>query len=164
MQVFTADGRFVRAWGEGIVGTAHQIKIDRGGNVWLADVGLHIVRKCTQDGKVLLTIGTPGKSGEGPNLLNKPTDMAIAPNGDVFISDGYGNSRVAHFDRNGKFIKAWGTMGTGPRTSASRTRLRSIRAGVFISPTGTTCACRFTVSAADCSLRGAMSSCLGDSG
>jgi len=113
VQVFTADGKFVRAWGEGVVSNAHHLKIDRDGNVWLSDVGWHVVRKCTPEGKVLLTIGTLGKRGEGPNLLNKPTDMAIAPNGDVFISDGYGNSRVAHFDRDGKFIKAWGTLGTG---------------------------------------------------
>lgn len=115
VQVFTTDGRFVRAWGGDIVGIAHHIKIDREDNVWLSDIGLHVVRKCTPDGEVLLTIGTPGKRGEAPTLLNKPTDMAIAPNGDVFISDGYGNSRVAHFDRNGKFIKTWGSMGTGPK-------------------------------------------------
>ena len=113
VQVFTAEGRFVRAWGEGVVSNAHHIRIDRDGNVWLADIGYHVVRKCTPEGKVLLTIGTPGQRGEGPNLLNKPTDMVIAANGDVFISDGYGNSRVAHFDHNGKFIKAWGTLGTG---------------------------------------------------
>jgi DNA-binding beta-propeller fold protein YncE len=113
VQVFTAEGRFVRAWGEGVVSNAHHLKIDREGNVWLSDVGFHVVRKCTPEGKVLLTIGTPGKAGEAPNLLSKPTDMAIAPNGDVFISDGYGNSRVAHFDRTGKFIRAWGTLGTG---------------------------------------------------
>jgi hypothetical protein len=114
VQVFTADGRFVRAWGEGLVGKAHHIKIDHEGNVWLSDVGLHVVRQCTSEGQVLLTIGTPGQKGEGPNVLNMPTDMAIAPNGDVFISDGYGNSRVVHFDRHGKFLKAWGTLGTGP--------------------------------------------------
>ena len=113
LQVFTADGRFVRAWGEGAVSNAHHIKIDRDGNIWLSDGGFHTVRKYTPEGRVLLTIGTPGKAGEGPNLLNKPTDMVIAPNGDIFISDGYGNSRVAHFDRTGKFIKAWGTLGTG---------------------------------------------------
>src|SRR5919197_1878160 len=64
VQVFTADGRFVRAWGEGIVGSAHHIKIDRSGNIWLADIGFHVVRKCTPEGKVLLTIGTPGSRGE----------------------------------------------------------------------------------------------------
>lgn len=114
VQVFTSEGKFVRAWGRGVVSNAHHIKIDREGNVWLSDIGFHTVRKCTPDGKVLLTIGTPGKAGVGPNLLNKPTDMTIAPNGDVFVSDGYGNSRVAHFDRDGKFINAWGTMGNGP--------------------------------------------------
>jgi len=115
VQVFTADGQFVRAWGADFIDSAHHIKIDREGNVWLADVGLHVIRKCTSEGKVLLTIGTPGQKGEGPKLLNMPTDMAIAPNGDVFVSDGYGNSRVAHFDRNGKFIRAWGSLGTGPK-------------------------------------------------
>ncbi len=113
VQVFGADGKFVRALGEGVVSNAHHIKIDYDGNVWLADIGWHIVRKCTPEGKILLTIGTLGRKGEGPNLLNKPTDMAIARNGDVFISDGYGNSRLAHFNRQGKFIKAWGTLGTG---------------------------------------------------
>ena len=113
VQIYAADGRFVRAWGADIIDKAHHIKIDREGNVWLSDVGLHVVRKCTPEGKVLLTIGTPGQKGEGPSLLNMPTDMALAPNGDVFISDGYGNSRIAHFDRQGKFIKAWGSLGTG---------------------------------------------------
>jgi len=114
VQVFTTGGRFVRAWGEGMVGMAHYIRIDREDNVWLADAGLHVIRKCTPEGQVLLTIGTPGQKGEGPKLLNMPTDMAIAPNGDVFVSDGYGNSRVARFDRHGKFLGAWGTLGTGP--------------------------------------------------
>lgn len=114
VQVFSAEGRFVRAWGQGIVSNAHHLKIDREGNVWLSDVGWHIVRKCTPEGKVLLTIGTLGQKGEGPNLLNLPTDMAVAPNGDIFITDGYGNNRVAQFNREGKFIRSWGTLGTGP--------------------------------------------------
>lgn len=114
VQVFAANGRFVRAWGEGLFGAAHYIRIDRDGNVWLVDVGLHVVRKCTPEGKVLLTLGTPGQAGEGPSTFNKPTDVAVAPNGDVFVADGYANSRVAHFDRHGKFIKAWGSLGTGP--------------------------------------------------
>jgi hypothetical protein len=114
VQVFTTDGRFVRAWGEGLFGAPHFLKIDRDGNVWLADAGLHVVRKCAPDGRVLLTLGTAGQAGEGPNLFNQPTDMAIAASGDVFVADGYGNSRVAHFDRRGKFIGAWGSLGTGP--------------------------------------------------
>lgn len=114
VQVFTAEGRFVRAWGGDFVKTAHHLKIDREGHIWLSDVGLHVIRKCTPEGKLLLTLGTPGEKGESPTLLNMPTDMAIAPNGDVFVSDGYGNSRIAHFDQRGKFLKAWGRLGTGP--------------------------------------------------
>ncbi len=113
VQVYTASGKFVRAWGEDIVGRAHHIKIDHGGNVWVSDIGLHIVRKCTPEGKVLLTLGTPGEKGEDAKHLNLPTDMAVAPNGDIFVSDGYGNARVVQFDKNGKFIKAWGSLGTG---------------------------------------------------
>ena len=56
-------------------------------------------------------IGTPGIAGNDENHLNKPTDMAIASNGDVFISDGYGNARIVHYDKNGKFINDWGTLG-----------------------------------------------------
>lgn len=113
VQVYSTDGRFVRAWGAGVVSNAHHMKIDREGHVWLADVGWHIVRKCTPEGQVLLTLGTLGQSGEGTNLLNQPTDMAIAPSGDIFVSDGYGNSRIVQFNKQGRFIRSWGTLGTG---------------------------------------------------
>ena len=116
VQVYRAgDGKFVRAWGKDFVGSAHHIKIDAEGNVWIADVKLNVVRKCTPDGKVLLTLGTEGERGIDEKHLNMPTDMAIAPAGDIFVSDGYGNSRVVHFDKDGKFIKAWGSMGVKPR-------------------------------------------------
>jgi hypothetical protein len=113
VQVYASDGSFVRAWGEDDIETAHHLKIDRDGAVWVADIGLHVVRKFTPEGKLLMTIGTPGTWGEDKTHLNQPTDMVIAPSGDIFVSDGYGNSRIVHFDRDGKFIKAWGTLGTG---------------------------------------------------
>jgi hypothetical protein len=114
VQVYSPEGKLLRSWGSDWVQTAHQIKFDQEGNVWLADAGLHVVCKCTPEGKVLLTIGTPGERGVDERHLNMPTDMVVSPQtGDVFIADGYGNSRVARFDREGKFIKAWGTMGTG---------------------------------------------------
>jgi hypothetical protein len=115
VQVYTADGKFIRAWGDGVVSNAHHLKIDRAGNIWLSDVGFHVVRKFTPEGKLLQTFGVSGEPGEDQKRLNMPTDMVIAPNGDVFISDGYGNNRVVHFDKNGKFIRAWGTLGTGPQ-------------------------------------------------
>jgi len=114
VQVYRPDGTFVRAWGDDTIHTAHHIKIDADGNVWVADIGLHIIRKFSPLGEVLLTVGTEGVKGEDATHLNKPTDMAVAPNGDLFVSDGYGNNRVVHFDSRGRFIKQWGSMGVGP--------------------------------------------------
>ena len=114
IQVYSPEGKLLRSWGADTIDTAHHIKIDKLGNIWLADIGHHVVRKYSPEGKVLLTIGIPGEFGEDERRLKMPTDMAIAPNGDVFISDGYGNNRIVHCDANGKFIKQWGKMGTGP--------------------------------------------------
>ncbi len=113
VQVYSADGKFIRAWGDGVVSNAHHLKIDRTGNIWLSDVGFHVVRKFTPEGKLLQTFGVPGEKGADTQRLDMPTDVALAPNGDVFISDGYGNNRVVHFDKTGKFIRQWGTLGTG---------------------------------------------------
>ena len=114
VQVYRADGKYVRGWGEGLIGAAHHIKIDHQGNVWLADIGRHVVRQFTPEGKLLKTLGTLDESGNDRDHLNKPTDMAVTPSGDVFVSDGYGNRRVVHFDKHGKFVKAWGKEGIGP--------------------------------------------------
>lgn len=114
VQVFRSDGTFVRAWGQGLVKSAHHIKIDRQGHVWLADNLRHVVRKFTPEGELLTTLGTPDVPGCDETHLNGPTDMAITPSGDVFVSDGYGNSRVAHFDSRGRFVKAWGRLGVCP--------------------------------------------------
>lgn len=114
VQVYDAKGNFVRAWGEGLIGAAHYIRIDHEGMVWLADAKDHVVLRCTPEGKVLQTLGTRGQPGCDATHLNQPTDMAISPQGDVFVSDGYGNARIAHFDKQGKFVNQWGKMGTGP--------------------------------------------------
>jgi DNA-binding beta-propeller fold protein YncE len=115
IQVYSADGKLIRAWGEDVIDMAHHLKIDADGNVWISDIGLHVIRKCNPQGEVLLTIGTPGEAGCDQTHLYKPTDMAIAPNGHVFVSDGYGNNRVVHFDEQGKYVNEWGQLGTGPR-------------------------------------------------
>jgi hypothetical protein len=114
VQVYDTAGKFLFAWGEDVVGLAHQIRFDQQGNVWLADVGKHVVMQLTPDGKLLRTLGTPNEPGEDDRHLNKPTDMVVTPAGDVFVSDGYGNARVVHFDKDGKFVKAWGKLGTAP--------------------------------------------------
>jgi DNA-binding beta-propeller fold protein YncE len=114
VQVYEAGGKLVRSWGEDVVKTAHHIKFDSEGNVWLADIGHHTVMQFTPEGKLLKTMGTTDVSGADETHLNQPTDMAITPAGDVFVSDGYGNNRVVHFDRRGKFVKSWGKLGTAP--------------------------------------------------
>ncbi len=111
VQEFSPDGRLLRAWGEGQFQKPHQIRLDRQGNLWLVDTGLHVVRKCTPDGRVLMTLGTPGEPGDDSAHFNQPTDVAIAPDGELFVSDGYGNNRVVHFDGQGRFLGNWGRLG-----------------------------------------------------
>jgi hypothetical protein len=113
VQVYSADGRFIRAWGKGMVKRPHHIKIGPEGNVWLTDEGRHVVWKCTREGEVLMTLGVLDKPGCDETHLNGPTDVAFGPQGDIFVSDGYGNNRVVHFDGDGKFINAWGELGVG---------------------------------------------------
>ncbi len=112
VQVYTADGKFARAWGQGLVAGAHHIRVDPQGNIWIADVGLHVVRKFTPGGELLLTLGTSGEYGEDDKHLNKPTDMAITQNGEIFVTDGYGNNRIVRFAPNGDYLASWGRLGT----------------------------------------------------
>ena len=96
----------------------HRVTIspyDREQNVWLVDDGAHQILKFSPDGKkVLLTLGEFKKPGHGPNQFNRPTDVAFLPNGDFYVSDGYVNTRVAKYDKEGKFLFEWGKPGKGP--------------------------------------------------
>ncbi|MBN1341914.1 MAG: hypothetical protein JXQ73_04500 [Phycisphaerae bacterium] len=114
VQVYAPDGRYVRGWGQEVLKSAHFIHIDPKGNVWVPDLDTHTIRKFTPEGKLLLTIGTEGESGCDEKHFWLPTDIAVSPAGDVFVADGYGNSRIVHFDGEGKFVKAWGKLGVGP--------------------------------------------------
>lgn len=114
IQVFSADGHYLFGWSGSQPGGAHHMKMDREGNVWLADLASHTVCKYRRDGTLLLTLGTPGESGRDAAHLHAPTDMAIAANGDIFVSDGYGNARIMHYDRDGRWLKSWGGIGSGP--------------------------------------------------
>ena len=91
----------------------HTVRFDSAGNLWIVDTRTQTVRRFSTDGKVLLTVGTPNEPGEDETHMNQPNDVAIAPNGDLYVSDGYGNNRVVVFDKNGKFIRAWGKLGGG---------------------------------------------------
>lgn len=114
VQVYKTNGEFVRSWGKGLFKSPHQLRIGPDGAIWVADFDQHIIQKYTPEGKLLQTVGTIGVSGEDETHFNRPTDMAILPNGEIFVTDGYGNRRVVHLDKTGKFIKTWGKYGSGP--------------------------------------------------
>lgn len=111
--VFDTQGKYLRGWGEGAFTSPHGCRIDSEGNLWLTDNGDHRVLKYSTDGKLLLTLGVKGQAGEDDTHFNKPTDVAFAPGGDIYISDGYGNSRVVRLSREGKYLGAWGKKGGG---------------------------------------------------
>ena len=116
---FDAEGNVIKSFGEGLFVRPHGFHIDRDGFIWATDqLGRdgqgHQVFKFNQDGEVLMTLGTKGVEGEGPDTFNGPTDVAIATNGDIFVTDGHFNNRVVKFSKDGTFIKAWGSKGTAP--------------------------------------------------
>jgi len=112
--VFDAKGAFLRSWGKGMFGNPHGMRVDRDDNVWVTDNGDHQVMKFTKEGRLLLTLGVKGKPGTDEKTFNKPTDIAFTKSGDFYVSDGYGNSRVVKFSRDGNYLFSWGKLGTGP--------------------------------------------------
>ena len=119
---YDAQGRVVASIGAGLTNFPHGLYVDKDDNVWITDgrgakgKG-NTVMKLSPDGKVLMTLGTPGEAGNDDKHFNAPSDVVVAPNGDIFVADGHGdktNARIVKFDKNGKFIKAWGKEGTGP--------------------------------------------------
>ena len=112
---FDADsGKLLHAWGANTFLVPHGITIDRDGNVFLTDVGLQQIFKFSPGGKLIFAIGEPGVGKWDATHFNQPTDIAIRDDGTFYVSDGYINSRVALFDKNGKWIQEWGKKGAGP--------------------------------------------------
>ncbi|HVS87735.1 MAG TPA: peptidyl-alpha-hydroxyglycine alpha-amidating lyase family protein [Candidatus Acidoferrum sp.] len=109
-----ATGKLLSSWGENRFLEPHGLRIDRSDNVWVTDRGLHQVFKFSQDGKLLMTLGTERVPGLDGTHFNRPTDVAFAADGSIYVSDGYGNSRVAKFSAEGKFLLDWGHKGQGP--------------------------------------------------
>ena len=114
--VLDRDGNFLRSWGEGTFKRAHGATIGPDESIFLTDDGDHTVRKFTLDGRLQLTVGVPGhcapyQSGEP---FNRCTHVAFAPNGDFYVSDGYGNSRVHKYSPDGKWLMSWGESGSDP--------------------------------------------------
>ena len=134
------SGKLLASFGRGMFIFPHGIHVDRDGNVWVTDGRAaskeelakfpneagkgHTVRKFSPDGKVLLQLGKPGVGMRGTDTLNEPNDVITAPSGDIFVSDGHSgqnptatpdtNARIVKFTRDGKFVKEWGKLGSGP--------------------------------------------------
>src|SRR5207237_7131294 len=118
---FYAIGKLLKTFGKDTFVQPHGMTIAPDGNVWVTDAQGkdgkgHQVFKFSPDGKELMRLGKAGVAGEGPDVFNGPTDVVVAPNGDIFISDGHdpmSNGHVVKFLKDGKFIKTWGKNGSG---------------------------------------------------
>jgi len=117
IMAFDRNGRFLRAWGQGMFKTTHFLRTDHEGNVWVTDRGDHQVFKFSPEGKLLMTLGRKGVVGdnESRDAFNGVADLVIAKNGDIFIADGEStNTRVVKYSKDVKFVTWWGVLGTEP--------------------------------------------------
>jgi len=114
--VYDRAGRFLRSWGEGMFTRPHGLHMAPDGTIFLTDDGDHTVRQCTPEGKVLLTIGIPGRPSDymSREPFHRCTHTALSPQGDIYVADGYGNPCVHKFSPDGKHLKTWGESGTDP--------------------------------------------------
>jgi DNA-binding beta-propeller fold protein YncE len=111
--VLDRAGRVVRSWGKGMFTTPHAIRIDPQGNVWTTDAASSMVYKFSPEGKTLLQIEVGGQPTPCGNFCST-TDVAFAPDGHLFIADGYRNARILEYSADGKKLREWGSAGTGP--------------------------------------------------
>ena len=111
--VFDGDGSYIYGWGTGLILDAHGIFIGPQDEIFLVDRDAHEILKFDRDRNVTARLG----NRERPALhdpFNHPADIAVAANGEIFVADGYGNSRVHRFAPDGRLIMSWGTRGDGP--------------------------------------------------
>jgi len=125
VMLFDQDGKVVKSFGAGMITWPHGMYVDADDNVWIADaVGYapvpdgvgHTIMKFSPDGELLMKLGHEGVAAQGNTTFNKPSDMLVAPNGDIFVADGHdagGNNRIIKFDSEGNFLMEWGSAGTG---------------------------------------------------
>jgi DNA-binding beta-propeller fold protein YncE len=111
---FDRAGEVIRSWGEGVFVRPHMVKCDGDDNVWAIDDSGHVLHLYSPEGEVLRTLGTKGIPGEDGSHFDKPTDIAYGLDGGFYVSDGYGNKRVARFDEGLNFQGQWGSEGVEP--------------------------------------------------
>jgi peptidylamidoglycolate lyase len=108
------SGALLHSWGANTFLVPHGLTVDRDNNIWTTDVALQQVFKFSHDGRLLLTVGTAREGGWDATHFNQPTKVLNAPDGSFYVGDGYVNSRVARFDRTGRYLQEWGKKGAGP--------------------------------------------------
>jgi sugar lactone lactonase YvrE len=138
---YDRSGKLLKSWGEGMFVFPHGATVDRDGNLWVTDARGdagkgHQVFKFNPEGRVLMTLGKAGVSGSGPDLFDQPTDVVVAPGGDIFVTDSHRNgknNRVVRLRKDGTFVKEWGKKGAGPgEISEPHTIALDSRGRVFV--------------------------------
>jgi hypothetical protein len=161
MMVFDRDGNFLRSWGEGLFPRAHGAHFAPDETLWLTDDADHTVRRCTLDGKVLMTLGIPGRPA--PYMSQEPfhrcTHTALSPEGDIYVSDGYGNARVHKFAPDGRLLLSWAGPAWRPASSTCRTTSAAMPTAGSMSPIARAIACRCSTATAATRPNGA--TCIG---
>ncbi len=117
---YDANGKLLKAFGQGLFVFPHGATVDRDGNLWVTDAGGadgkgHQVLKFDRSGKVVMRLGRAGVSGSTPGLFDLPTDVVVAPHGDIFVTDSHRNgknNRVVKFRKDGTYVTEWGRKGT----------------------------------------------------
>ena len=127
---FGPDGAFIREIGKDLYGFAfaHTVRVDANGNLWATDEGTNMVIELDPAGRVVMVLGRRPEAVEAPTpepapgtpplpgwgTFNRPTDVTWDRDGNIFVADGYNNSRVVKIDKHGRWLKAWGERGTNP--------------------------------------------------
>ena len=111
---FDSSGKFIRSIADDLFVTAHSVRVDAEDNIWTADVGAHVVIKLSPEGRVLLALGRMRVPGDDVGHFNQPTDIAFDREGNIYVTDGEGNSRVLKFDKYGNLLLGWGMKGARP--------------------------------------------------
>jgi DNA-binding beta-propeller fold protein YncE len=112
--VYDRDGNLITTWGEDVFSVPHELWIDEHDRVLVADCGDHTVRICTADGQVAQTLGTPGVPGAAGMPFNRPTRAVVAPDGEIWVADGYGQECLHRFSAAGELLATFGGRGAGP--------------------------------------------------
>ena len=122
--LFSPDGKLIRSFGAGLFAWPHGVDVDHDGNLWVTDAWRqgakttgHAVLKFSPDGKLLMTIGTPGTAGDPPTRLSAPSDVLVAPTGEIYIVEAHdlSRSRITKWAADGTYMETWGEQGYGPK-------------------------------------------------